>query len=101
MSDLEALMAWVTAGATSVAALTAVIAVIVSAWTVRQDRGRQILRDRHALAVDLLAAFEELQGASVAEWQYEMKVSPLDKSRLSARMIALLHASSENLPITR
>lgn len=97
-------VAWldvVTAISTSVAALAAVIAIVVSAFMVKRDRKRQVLRDRLQDAVALMAAFEEVQGLANMQEPEDHQVDPLEDSRARVRFESVLRASAEALPITR
>ena len=92
---------WTTAIATSAAALIAAVAVAVSWASLKKEHEQQRLRERHRLAVDLLAAFE-----SVAVKLPRPHEKPLDRSdsqwrEAIARYVALLRASEERLPINR
>ena len=92
---------WTTAIATSAAALIAAVAVVVSWLSLKTEHKQQRLRERHRLAVDLLAAFE-----SVAAKMPGPAGDLLDRSdpawrEAVARYVALLRASEEPLPINR
>lgn len=89
----------ITALGAASAAIVAAIAVRHSQATVKRDREHQLLRDRHADAVALLMAFEEVRSGELVGWGGNQSYDVRIQSAAYARLRARIRAWPERLPV--